>query len=221
MVRVALLAVGFSGCGYGEPVPGTDDDDQGIIPLPTDTDDGGTGGPLRIDDDDVYVHDLIESILVVEWTQTAPAEGHLEFMFENDEWHSSPVKSYDAGTHQELMLGVPYESLVTWRLVLEDGDLKVQTEDDQEENGEYPYDAPYHTLHTADAARYDAMNAPYFLVGMPSGAAGSWAGAPWWALIVDRQGRPVWALESPFNRSFMHARVARDGKSLLLDHNSY
>jgi hypothetical protein len=69
MVRVALFAVGFSGCGYGEPVSDTGTDDrQEVIPLPTDTDETGTGGPLQIEDDDVVIHETVESILVVEWT---------------------------------------------------------------------------------------------------------------------------------------------------------
>jgi hypothetical protein len=74
-------------------------------------------------------------------------------------------------------------------------------------------------VHTNEPDLIDATSAPYFLVAFPTGGQ-SWAGSPWWALIVDRQARPVWALESPFDRSFMHARVARDFKTLLLDHNA-
>lgn len=221
MARLALIAVGLSGCaGYGVPTSDTGNDDDGpdVIPLDTDTEET-TDGPLRIDDLDVNVHETIESILVVTWTQNTHADAHLEFSFEEGIWRSSPVKSRDAGPQTELILGVPYDTLVTWRLVLSDGTIEVKSDDDLVSTGAYPYDAPFSTVHVNEPDLVDSQNAPYFLVAFPV-AGESWAGSPWWALIVDREARPVWALESPFDRSFMHARVAWDKKTLLLDHNA-
>jgi hypothetical protein len=40
-------------------------------------------------------------------------------------------------------------------------------------------------------------------------------------LIVDRQLRPVWAVPTPLQRLSLHPRLARDGRSLYIDHNSF
>jgi len=220
-LRRGLLTVLAAGCGYGVPAPNTfDNDNHDIIPFsPTGTT-SGPAGPLNITDLDVEVHDLIGSILVVTWRQTESGVVHLEYTFENDEWRSSPDVPRDAGLQQELILGVPYESTVTWRLVATDGIDTYTSPDDVITNEETPIGVPYPFVIQSNPALYDGTNAPYFFAGFPAPGE-SWSGAPWWALIVDRQGRVVWAIESPPNRSFMHARVARDGKSLLLDHQSY
>lgn len=222
-VRCGLLTVLAGGCGFGVPAPNAwedDDDDDHIIPFsPTDTD-SGPAGPLNITELDVEVHDVIGSILVVTWQQSESGLTHLEFSFEQDEWFSSPAVHRDAGLQEELILGVPYGSTVSWRLVATDGIDTYTSPDDVITNDEIPSDVPYPFVIKSNPALYDATYAPYFFAGLPAPGQG-WYGAPWWAVIVDRQGRVVWAIESPPDRAFMHARVARDGKSLLLDHQSY
>ena len=220
LVRRVLVAVLVSGCGYGIPVPTTLDEDHDIIPFSPTKPTTVPGGPLNIDDVDVEVHDVIGSILVVTWQQTEPGVVHLEWTFEDDEWFSSPETPFEAGLNQELILGVPYGSTVTWKLVATDGIDTYTTDDDVVINDELPSEVPYPFVIKSNPALYDGTNAPYFFAGIPAPGQ-SWAGWQWWAVIVDRQGRVVWAIESPPERSFMHARVARDGKSLLLDHQSY
>ena len=44
---------------------------------------------------------------------------------------------------------------------------------------------------------------------------------PWWSVILDRQGRIVWALETDRLWSTMMPRPSHDGTTLIIDHNSY
>jgi hypothetical protein len=216
-----VFAIVLVGCGYGVPAPNTwDDDDDEIVPFSSGTTTPGPGGPLQISEVDVEVHEDITSILVVTWEQSAAATTHLEFSWDVGVWHASPDVSREAGTQEELILGAPYESNVTFRIVATDGNDTVTTPDDLVGNGKKPVDLPSPIVIASNPALMDTTGAPYFFAGIP-GPGQSWAGAPWWAVIIDREGRFVWAVESPPERSFMHARVALDGKSLYLDHQSY
>jgi hypothetical protein len=196
-----------------------DTHDTDVVTPPDDTGDTTTSPPGFVEDVTASLDPGIGSIVVVAWVQNATADSHVEFSFDDGVWVSSPITTRTAGPQEELLLGVPYDETITWRLVVTDGTETFTSPDATIANGPLPAMAPVLLVHTSDPARYDAAGAPYFLVGLPQ-MGESWAGAPWWELIIDRQGRVVWALRSPVNRSFMHARVARDGRSLLLDHNS-
>ncbi|NOY26544.1 MAG: hypothetical protein GXP62_11780, partial [Oligoflexia bacterium] len=50
---------------------------------------------------------------------------------------------------------------------------------------------------------------------------GGWGMGTFWTMIVDRKGRPVWALETPQERWTMFAQVAVTGDRILWDANSY
>jgi hypothetical protein len=202
----------------GDTSPPPNDTDAPPVDTETADTDTISGGAL-VEEVDAYQNPNIGSIAVVSWNQTATADAHVEFSFDPDVWVSSPVVTRAAGPQEELLLGVPYDRDITWRLVVTDGTTTFTSEDAVFHNGPLPTLAPVLQVTVADPTRFDAAGAPYFLVGLPQ-MGENWSGAPWWEIIIDRQGRVVWALRSPINRSFMHARVARDGTSLLLDHNS-
>jgi hypothetical protein len=159
-------------------------------------------------------HVNLGSIVVVTWTQNVAGDVHLEYSFDDGVWLSSPTVSREVGAQEELLLGVPYGETVTWRLVSD-----VFTSPDAViDTAALPANVPPSVVTISKPDLYDAVNAPYWMVGL---AEVSWATDPWWVLIVDREGRVVWAKRTANGQTSMHARVARDNASLLIDRNTY
>lgn len=187
-------------------------------PTPTSEPPFGTDDVLAFRTIAASVDDDIGSVVTVSWEQNRAAAVHLEFSFDDAVWVRSPTRELESGTHQDLLLGVPYDDEVTWRLVGDDGITTFASPDAVIATDPLPAALLAGDLVTADPAGYDAAGAPYFLIGL---AEADKFADPWYSLIVDRAGRVVWALRSPAQRVALHGRVARDGRSLLLDRNSY
>ncbi len=164
------------------------------------------------------LHPVIGSIVVVDWIQNRPAEVHAEFSFDAGIWVSSPVASVPAGPGQALLLGIPYGTDTTWRLVAADGPTVFNSPDAVVRNADLPAAQLVGTLRVADPNAYDADGAPWLFTSL-AGTNNFYE--PWHNVVIDRLGRVVWALRSPQQRVSIHSRVARDGRSLYLDRNSY
>ena len=86
------------------------------------------GGDDMVSDVSVEVHSRVSTILVVSWTQDDEADNvWLEFTFENDEWYESPPMPGNIGEHTEVILGVPSETEVTFHIVSEVGQDRVES----------------------------------------------------------------------------------------------
>jgi hypothetical protein len=96
-------------------------------------------------------------------------------------------------------------------VVADDGRSRVE----EARTGPLPAMVPAASVLASDPDRYDP-DAPYLFLTLADAVP-----LPWVAVIVDRAGRVVWALPAPLLRNEMHSRVAKDGRSLYLDRNSY
>jgi len=202
----ALVVVGGGSTGGGTG-GGTVEITPPVPPAPE-----TTSAAFAVTDVTAEVHPEMGSIVVVTWEQSGNGSLHLEYSVDDGVWLQSPPTYRGEGPQRELALGVPYGSRVTWRLT-----GPAYTSPDAEiEVDPLPNGVPEVSSLTAEAGLQDAT--PYFLISL---AEQDLFGDPWWVMIVDRQGRTVWASKSPSRRVSMHSRVARDGRSLLLDRNSY
>ena len=163
------------------------------------------------------VSEEVGSIVVVTWDQRADANVHLEFSFEKGSWLSSRTRSLAAGPQRDLILGVPYGETVTWRLVAEGSKDPYTSPDATIATALLPSGVPANTVTVSEPELQDET-APFWFVGI---ASSGYYTDTWWTLIVDRQGRVLWALETPSATTSMHAHVGREGKTLLLDRTSY
>lgn len=215
-----LIVLTLLACGDERATPDRDQETTEPAPPepPIEPSDTQAPAPELVHTISADLHELVGSIVVVSWEQTGPADLHLEYSFDTDVWVSTPTRSLEAGAQQELLLGIPYGEQVTWRLIGTDAVTTITSPDDEIEVAELPAGIPVANVTISDPTRYDAVAAPYWLVGL---ATDSWANDGWWVVIVDRAGRVVWANRTPLQRSSMHARVARDGRTLLLDRNSF
>jgi len=205
------------GNGSDDSSAPTDDTGEAV---PDDTGDtlGGTTSGL-VWSVSAKVSDDVGSVVVVKWNQKESADTHLEFSFESGSWLSSRIKTRDAGAQEDLILGVPYETNVTWRLVVQSAKETYTSPDKSIETDDLPSDLPENEVDPDSfVSALQEPTAPYWFVGI---APGGYPTDTWWTMIVDRKGRVVWAMEPVDRRTSMHAHVARDGKSLLLDRASY
>ncbi|MCA9492452.1 MAG: hypothetical protein KC621_21110 [Myxococcales bacterium] len=222
------LTFACSGSGTTEDLPtdasephetGTDTDPTGPTGDTSSTEEhtGTHGTPVALDGVAATVDDEIGSLVWVDWTQDQEADVHLEFSVDPGEWRSSPIRALDAGPHRELLLGVPYDADVTWRVVATNTAGEARTADATSHTDPLPADFPTLTVHTSDSTGQDVGGAPYVFttLGPPT-----LSGAHF-AFLLDRQARVVWSHRAPRNRVSIHSRVARDGRSLYIDHNSF
>src|SRR4030095_3145914 len=82
------------------------------------TDDSATSG-ATVSDLAAAEHPVISSIVVVTWTQDAEAEGSPRYSFDAGIWLETPTWTLANGEQRILLLGIPYDTDVTWSLVVD------------------------------------------------------------------------------------------------------
>jgi len=208
--------------------PGATDDDRPPTDPTNDTatnetrpdDTGNTGTndvvPAELTGATALLNTEHETVAHVSWNQSEDADVHLEFSFEKDIWATSPVRSLTAGDHEELILGVPYDVDVSWRIVADNAGGVTTTPEQSIRTGPVP-DYPPNEVRVADAAAWDT-DMEYIFVAVSQG---SWIGSRGWTMLVDREGRVVWAHRSPSGTNTMHPRLSVNEDAFLIDHSTY
>ncbi|MEQ1566533.1 MAG: hypothetical protein ABMA64_12900 [Myxococcota bacterium] len=158
------------------------------------------------------LHATFPTLVYAGWTQVGTDTVRVEYATDEG-WRSAPASERGPGAHEQVLLGLPYDTVVRWRLV---GEGSGVTSAEQVAVTGSGAGVPVATVATSDPARVDPTE--FFLVGLAQGNAYR---DEWWTLIVDRAGRPVWALPSPAGRTSRQARIGRDGRSLYLDRSSF
>lgn len=181
---------------------------------PATVEDGGaTSAGVGLQDIAVALHPEIGSLLQVSWTQAGAGEVEIEVQVDGA-WRSAPVRVREAGAHELLIPGVPFDHDTAVRLRA-DGQT---SEELALRTAALPEGLPAITLLAADPAAFDPA-VEWLLLSINE--AGTNYGGPWWTLILDRQARVVWALATDRSYSTLWAQPARDGTSLLIDQNSF
>src|SRR5687767_6943761 len=105
--------------GAGETDTDTDADSDADADTDADSDtdtDTDPETPFLVSDVSWRLHDTIESLAYVAWTQDNPGSVRLEYRFEGEDWLSSPEVAREAGTHEQILLGIPFDTQVSWQL---------------------------------------------------------------------------------------------------------
>lgn len=181
-------------------------------------DTGPTAAPVEVADLALSADAEHATVLTATWTQSGDAPAWLTWTVDGEPGGASPVTDRVAGAQQALVLGVPYDADVEVRVVVDDGGELVESEPITTRTAPLPEGVPVAELLVADASAWDAAS-PYFLTSVTELGA-SFSGR-WWTLILDRQGRVVWASRSLFQRVSMHVRTSYAGDALLIDQNSF
>jgi len=188
----------------------------GLMACPPKDDSADSSSGLDIRDVETTLHDTIASIVVVTWTQDAPGETWIEFSADGETWLESPREQRETGAHDELLLGIPYDSEAQIRIVVDDtivGETTTIT------TGPQPTGVPTLEVMAVDTDALDPDT--NYILGSIDELGELGVEVATWSFIFDRNGRVVWAWETPFQRATIHARVARTGTELLLDYSSF
>ena len=195
------------------------------------TREGGLAGELEptafaadqaVTDVNVEVHPDVNTLLVVTWTQALEADGvWLEFSFEEGNVMTSRSARGALGPHRDVVIGVPGETLVTVRVVMERQGQELRTRDYQGTTEAVPGGMPRPAVLAYDAALATPDRWLFGSVEDSDGGCNNqtcFYHTTFWLYIIDRQGRIVWYYADPAsNATTSFQRVARDGEYIVLE----
>lgn len=199
---VAVLGLGLTGCPEGE------DAEESVV-----------YDEAQVSDVTWHLHETIESLVVVTWQQGVAATTRVEYSFDEDVWLSSPDATVDAGEAEAWLLGVPYGLDVTFRVVNDFGQGPLATDEQTATAGPQPAGLPAVSLLRTSPERYEPTGV--YLLGSINEDEGDWEPGTYWRFILDRQGRYVWAQETPDHHWTIFVTVSRDGDDILWDEATY
>ena len=187
----------------------------------SDTDDTDTSSdiPLEISDISWSVNKEIGSVVHVSWQQSTEADAWLEFTTDAKNWQSSPVESRAAGAQEELILGVPYSSEITFRIASDEGSGTTYTDEQTAQNDDIPEEAPVPMLQVAEDETWHPSER-WLLIGMSQGGQG-WQSDGFWKMILNRQGEVVWARPTPDGYRTFYMQPSYDGTHIIWDENTF
>jgi hypothetical protein len=158
--------------------------------------------------------DLYQTLLTVSWEQGAEATVWVEYQVDEGEWLTSPPRTVSPGPVSQLLLGLPYEHSVTFRVANDFGDGPLYSEEHDDNTHLYPDNLPRPDLVEGDPSQWDS-GASYVFLSMEGGQDDTFT------FIIDRRGRTVWARQNTPYTVSLHPRVSADGTQLLIDENTY
>jgi hypothetical protein len=205
LIPLALVALGAR-CGPDDTGPDTQETD-----LPPDFE--------AAVDLSAEVHDQIGSLIEVGWEQLEACDGSVAYRVEDEQWRAAPPHAWEPGSAEALLLGIPYAARVELRLELDCDRGSWRSESLEIQTDPLPEGLPHGGLISAVDGAWDPSWS-YILTSIDSREDATNPHDAW-TIILDRAGRTVWARPTESLRTTLSPRLARDGASLLIDHNSF
>ena len=166
------------------------------------------------------LHEDFGSLVYASWTQLEAGTMHVAWYVDAGEWKTSPAVEVAAGeTAEQLLLGVPYGTVVTYYVVRTVDGVEHWSAPRTKETDPLPLDVLAPTVHVLDEA--GVYGDGEYLFTSLNETTGGWTQGTYWAFIIDRKGRVVWARETESNKWTIYARVSLDGDDLMLDEATY
>jgi hypothetical protein len=189
---------------------------------------GGAGGSVSGDGDtfvtdvSIEVHEDVNTILVVNWTQAVAAENTwLEFTFEAGNVMTSRPAPGVVGPHRDVVLGVPGQTEVTVRIVSQQDGVAHVSSDHKGTTEAVPSGMPEPTVLAYDAALASDNRWMFGAVEDSDGGCDNQScfyHTTFWVYIMDRKGRIVWYYADPSsNATSSFQRIARDGEYIWIE----
>ena len=182
---------------------------------------GAGAGDQFVSGVSVTVSTMVNTILIVMWTQTMAAEQTwIEFSFAGSSVMTSRAVAGAMGSHRDVVLGVPGSTAVTVRIVSRQAGVDYKTRDYQGTTGGVPSGMPVPTVMSYDAT---IASPERYMLGTVENAGGCTNSScyfvgPYWVYIMDRQGRIVWYYtDTTSNAATSMPRIARDGEYIWID----
>ena len=156
-----------------------------------------------------------ESQVYVSWEQDRAEMVHIEYEVDPGEWRSSPSSLAEEGANFRLLVGIPYEHSLEWRVVAEtstaDGDTIT--------TGDLRPNLPTGNVIVSDEADW-IETGNFFLTSINQEAVG-WSGGTYWTFIIDRQARVVWFQRTTDDHWTLYTQISVTGDHFLVDEATY
>ena len=163
------------------------------------------------------LHADIGTIAYVSWKQDGHATSYVAYEVDG-ETRTTPEVDRDSGTHEQVLLGLPGATEVTWRVHTTGTEAEDWLSDDETLTTDpVPEDFPPIDVPTWDP---DLAHEAGFVFGVVDINGGDSYSGPFWLFVADREGRLVWWRDLEFDMS-MFPRVARDGTHLAWDQRTF
>lgn len=160
------------------------------------------------------------SIVVVEWAQQEPTEwSWVEYSVDPEEWRQTPPIAGTEGEHRQLIVGLPYQGEISWRVVAAQGDETTSSETSSIRTADLPKRLPPTQVDLGDPAAWQP--GADFLFTSVSHRSPFKGDARFWLVILDRKGRYVWAQEGEDDVWTLFARPSKDGRAILWDQPTF
>lgn len=188
---------------------------------PTDDQDPVTYTTAQVADVTWEVHEEIGSLITVAWDQLAEADGYVEYSFDEGQWLRSPTRRLAPGAREQLLLGIPYDTGASVRVVNDFGDGPLAGDPVEIRTDPLPEGLPVPELLASDPAQWEPSGR--YLLGSVNQYDGGWSSpaSDFWKFILDREGRVVWAWLTPDRNWTLFTAVSYDGDDLLWDEFTY
>ncbi len=205
LIRLTLI-MGFSA------LVACTDGTTGTTDTGTDTpSDSGTTGvdTLTITEVSGEVNEQIVTVIHVDFTLSAAATTHVAFHTGDDDWRVSPTAESEAGENSTVIVGVPPETEVTWKLVAEAGSQTVESDEQMTPTWALPSDFPEFLLAENDPTGWEY---PYIL-----GTVGTSAINQWVLFMLNRDGQVVWYWYLDHGFWAPYVKLSLDNRSILFN----
>lgn len=160
------------------------------------------------------LHDDMGSMVYVSWMQSEEGnqDAHVEYSFDDGVWLSSPKGPSTKGFNERLVVGIPFDELAEFKVVVGDTEYLAK---DTIDTADVPVGLPVGTVHVADDSKW--LSQGNYLLTCINQEAGGWRGGTYWTYIMDRQGRPVWAQAAPDGHWTLFPSVSQSRDHILWD----
>ncbi len=160
------------------------------------------------------VDETIGTLITLSFSSPTATEAYALYSFDEGVWMQTPTRSFDAGPAELLILGVPYDHEVQIQLVTTEATASIVTA----ATASHPEGMPIPEYVSGDSTLWWA-DGDYVFTSINADEY-NWSGDEFWKVILDRQGRVVWALMTPQPRWTLWVDVAGDGQTLMWDENT-
>ncbi|MEN0063373.1 MAG: aryl-sulfate sulfotransferase [Myxococcota bacterium] len=156
--------------------------------------------------------DVFLGPVTVQWTQREAFDVVVEYQVDDD-WRQTPTIEGVEGDNEATVVGIPLGDSAEWRITLTDG-TSIDSNDPIEQR---PINdgMPLPTITESQPDLWEPT-ANYLLVSINENAC-TWCPGVYWLMIIDREGRPVWATRTSPGHWILYAQVSITSNTLLWD----
>jgi hypothetical protein len=154
----------------------------------------------------VWLDSTVKSMVWVQWDQKSESTAHVEYSFDDGEWVSSPTEPAPAGINQRVLVGIPFDMVVYIRVVADDTGTTIGPDARTGANPRFEnLDLPKAELVTGDETRW--YDSGHYLLTSINDHDGGWRNGTYYTIVLDRQGRTVWAHAAPDSHWTLYATI--------------